>query len=80
MEKLLDYLLYALFGHNVTNVYKNTYTSAIGEVWTIIFEDHVYITIDTDDLNVIRSLYDKRSDLLCDEERSRYQKIFDSCR
>lgn len=82
MENLLDYLLYALFGHNVTKCHANdgSGNSALtGRTWTIVFEGHVYITIDEHDLLVIRHLYDERYDRLDDDERNRYQKIFDLC-
>lgn len=82
MESLLDYLLYALFGHNVTECYTNegSGNSALtGKTWTIVFEGHVYITIDEHDLSVIRYLYEERCERLDDEERNRYQRIFDLC-
>lgn len=82
MENLLDYLLYALFGHNVTSCYAHdgSGNSALtGKSWTIVFEDHVYITLDESDLLVIRHLYDERYDRLDDEERRRYIKIFELC-
>lgn len=82
MENLLDYLLYALFGHNVTNVHSRSgsgHDALTGKMWTIVFEDQVYITLDEDDLAVIRCLYNERYEHLGDEERSRYTKIFDLC-
>lgn len=82
MENLLDYLLYALFGHNVTGVAANDgcgHSALTGKTWTIIFEGQVYITIDEHDLLVIRHLYEGRYDRLDDDVRNRYQKIFDLC-
>lgn len=73
MENLLDYLLYALFGHNVTSVSRFTLK------WVITFEDEVRISLDEDDLAVIRSLYNERYEYLDDDERARYEKIFSLC-
>lgn len=82
MENLLDYLLYALFGHNVTSVMKND-GRGNGALrltsWTISLEDSVYFTLDENDLAVIRALYNERIEQLDDEERARYEKIFDIC-
>lgn len=83
MENLLDYLLYALFGHNVTNVLSHEgsgHDTLTGKTWTIILEDHVYFTLDEYDLHVIRSIYDKRLEYLDSEERARYKKIFNLCK
>ena len=82
MENLLDYLLYALFGHEVTSVHTNIVSgSSFIKVksWTICFENAVYITIDETDLQVIHSLYNERYDRLDEEERARYLKIFNAC-
>lgn len=82
MESLLDYLLYALFGHNVTSVeksYKNGYNASGGVLWVIGLESHVFFTLDDSDLLVIRELYEKRKKRLDAEERARYKKIFDLC-
>jgi len=82
MESLLDYLLYALFGHNVTNVHSNLgsgHDALTGKTWTIVLEGRVYFTLDEDDLAVIRYLYNKRYERLSDVERSYYTKIFDLC-
>lgn len=82
MESLLDYLLYALFGHNVTSVHKNDGCgngALVGKAWTICLEDHVYFTLDENDLAVIRAIYKEREERLDDEERARYKKIFDAC-
>lgn len=83
MENLLDYLLYALFGHNVTSVHKNEgsgCSALYGKAWTIVFEDHVYITLDEHDISIIRLLYDERYELLDSEERLRYERIFEMCK
>lgn len=74
MENLLDYLLYALFGHNVTSVSKFNPLK-----WVITFENEVSICLDVDDLAVIRNLYDERYERLDDVERARYEKIFSLC-
>lgn len=82
MENLLDYLLYALFGHNVTNVYSHEGSgncALTGKSWTIVFEGQVYITLDESDLQIIRHLYDMRAEHLNAEERARYMRIFDMC-
>ena len=81
MEGLLDYLLYALFGHNVTEVHKNASCSNMLRItsWTIVFEGYVYITLDETDLDVIRYLYEERKERLDDTERERYLKIFKAC-
>ena len=73
MEDLLDYLLYALFGHRITHVKKSV------NGWVITFEDEVYICLDKDDLEVIYSLYNERFERLDDEERARYGTIFSLC-
>ena len=82
MENLLDYLLYALFGHNVTSVHPNDgsgHSALTGKTWTICLEDRVYFTLDESDLQVIRFLYNNRNDRLDDNERARYLKIFNAC-
>lgn len=81
MENLLDYLLYALFGHNVTKVQKNEdHVALTGKSWTIVFEGHVYIVLNEDDLLVIRSIYNERYERLDSEERLRYERIFNICK
>ena len=83
MENLLDYLLYALFGHNVTNVYTNAdsgNSALMGRSWTIVLEGHVYFILDECDLQIIRNLYDMRAERLADDERAIYMKIFDLCK
>lgn len=82
MENLLDYLLYALFGHNVTSVHKNDgsgNSALVGKAWTICLEDYVYFTLDENDLAVIRALYEERKAVIDAEECARYKKIFDIC-
>lgn len=82
MENLLDYLLYALFGHNVTACYANrrdALSELVGQSWTIVFEDNVYIVLSEQDLVVIRQLYEERCERLNVEERYRYNKIFELC-
>lgn len=78
MNDLLDYLLYALFGHNVTSVRRGS-TPLAPVVWTICFEGSVYITLDEHDLLVIKQVYDERCPRLKDDERARYEKIFNAC-
>ena len=83
MENLLDYLLYALFGHNVTNVLPHCgsgHDALTGKAWTIVLEDRVYFTLDEHDISVIRSIYDERYERLDSEERARYEKIFNLCK
>lgn len=82
MENLLDYLLFALFGHNVTSVrvYDGSdYLVLKGRTWTICLEECVTIALDEADLRVIRELYESRKDYLDEDERKRYEKIFDIC-
>lgn len=82
MENLLDYLLFALFGHNVTSVrvYDGSdYHVLKGRTWTICLEGFVTIVIDEADLRVIHELYESRKDYLDEDERKRYEKIFDIC-
>lgn len=82
MENLLDYLLTALFGHNVTYVHSNAGSSnsvLTGKNWVFCLEGHVYFIFDEDDLNVIRRLYESRKGDLDEEDQKRYNKIFDSC-
>lgn len=83
MENLLDYLLYALFGHNVTSVHTNDgsgHSALVGKTWTICLEEQVYFTLDEHDLMVIRHLYDERKERMDDDERERYLKIFNACK
>lgn len=82
MENLLDYLLRALFGHNVSEIYTNQgsgHDALKGKTWTFVLEDQVYFTLDESDLQVIHSLYENRYLMLDDEERARYLKIFNAC-
>lgn len=83
MKELLDYLLYALFGHNVTSVHTNDgsgHSALTGKTWTICLEDQVYFTLDEHDLKVIKNLYEEREERLDDIERVRYWKIFNACK
>lgn len=82
MENLLDYLLTALFGHNVTSVHSNVGSAnsvLTGKNWVFCLEGHVYFILDEDDLNVIRRLYESRKANLDEEDQKRYNKIFDAC-
>lgn len=82
MENLLDYLLYALFGHNVTDVHPHSgsgHDALTGKTWTITFEGQVYITLDEHDIAVIREIYNMRYGCLDNVERARYEKIFSLC-
>lgn len=82
MENLLDYLLYALFGHNVTDVISHEgcgHGTLTGKTWTIVLEDRVYFALDEHDLDIIRLMYNKRFEFLDSEERARYEKIFNLC-
>lgn len=83
MENLLDYLLYALFGHNVTEVKSHEgsgHDALTGKTWTIVLENQVYFTLDEYDIHVIRSIYNERLEILDSEERARYEKIFNLCK
>lgn len=82
MKKLLDYLLFALFGHNVTSVHVNDgcgNSALTGITWTICLEGSIFFTLDEADLRVIRKLYKSRENYLDEDERKRYDKIFDIC-
>lgn len=82
MENLLDYLLCALMGHNVTDVYSHEgsgHNALTGKSWTICLEDQVFFTLDESDLQVIHSLYERRYEWMNDDERARYLKIFNAC-
>lgn len=82
MENLLDYLLTALMGHNVTEVLSHDgsgHNALTGRTWTFILEDRVYFTLDESDLGVIRKLYDDRKVWIDENDRARYQKIFSAC-
>lgn len=78
MENLLDYLLYALFGHNVTEVWCSDKGKG-GKTWFFCLEESVCLGLDETDLKVIRSLYEERYERLDGEERARYNKIFNAC-
>lgn len=82
MKKLLDYLLTALLGHDITYVHSNVGNSnsvLTGKNWIFCIEGRVYFVIDEDDLKVIRRLYESRKDYLDEESKKRYNKIFDAC-
>lgn len=82
METLLDYLLFALFGHNVTSVQVfdgSDYHVLKGRTWTICLEGCVSFTLDEADLRVIHKIYESRENYLDEEERKRYDKIFNIC-
>lgn len=82
MENLLDYLLFALFGHNVTSVHVfdgSDYNVLKGRTWTICLEGCVSFTLDEDDLRVIHEIYESRKNYLDEDERKRYDKIFNIC-
>ena len=78
MENLLNYLLYALFGHNVTDV--KSHECCGHKTWIIVLEDKVYFALDKNDIDVIRSIYNKRFELLESDERERYEMIFNLCK
>lgn len=78
MENLLDYLLYVLFGHNVTSVKKSSNSLGI-KFWIIGLEDQVYFSLDENDLAVIRALFEDRKERLDADEYARYMKIFETC-
>lgn len=78
MEDLLNYLLYALLGHNVTSVHKN-YNSSGKKSWVFCLEGAVYFVLDEDDLAVIHDMYEKRKEYNDVSEYARYMKIFETC-
>lgn len=82
MGKLLDYLLTALLGHDITYVHSNVGNGnsvLTGKNWIFCLEGRVYFVIDEDDLKVIRRLYKSREVYLDEESKKRYNKIFDAC-
>lgn len=82
MEDLLDYLLFVLFGHNVTSVHVfdgSDYLVLKGRTWTICLEGCVTIALDEADLRVIHEIYESRKNYLDEDELKHYEKIFDVC-
>lgn len=76
MEKLIDYLIYALCGHNY--VVKSCVRDRLkSRMWMTTFEGEVRIILDEDDLTVLKEIYNTRD--LDDEERRRYEKLFSDC-
>lgn len=76
MENFIDYLMYALLGHNY--IVKKNAPYWIGyESWEVILEDRVYFCLDESDLNLLRYIRDNRK--LDDEEKARYDKLFSLC-
>lgn len=76
MENLLDYLICALMGHNVS-VRKWTSDVTKKRQWMLTFEDSVQIILDESDLHTIRYIYDVRT--MDDDDRARYDKLFSLC-
>lgn len=82
MKNLLDYLLFALFGHNVTSVRVfdgSDYRVLKGRTWTICLEGCVSFVLDEGDLRFIHEIYESRKNYLDEDERKRYEKIFNIC-
>lgn len=76
MENFIDYLMYALLGHNYT-VRKNV-PNCFGIVsWTIVIEERVYFILDALDLDLLRNIRNSR--VLNDDEKARYDKLFSLC-
>lgn len=57
MEKLLDYIMYALLGHDYEVRYCGR-TVLERHTWHVVFEGRVYITLDEHDKAVIRFIAD----------------------
>lgn len=76
MENLLDYLIYALMGHDVS-ASKGTSNVTGKRQWTLTFEGRVHIVLDEYDLHTIRSMYEVRN--MDNEDRARYKKLFSLC-
>lgn len=78
MENLIDYLIYALMGYNV---HFAGLTSGIDgrRSWVLDFGDHkdVALVFDEVDIAVIKNIAANRE--LDDEERERYEKLFELC-
>lgn len=76
MENLLDYLMYALCGHNyqVKRLENNCRNK---KQWLISFEGVVTIILDEADISVLRTIYNSRT--LDIDERERYERLFSLC-
>ena len=57
MEKLLDYILYALLGHDYQVRYNGKSFSG-RHTWVVVFEENVYISLDERDIPIIRFMVD----------------------
>lgn len=76
MENLIDYLIYALCGHDYeVRRCENSRTHL--RQWMITFEGIVRIILDEADLTVLKEIYSTRT--LDDDERYRYEKLFSLC-
>lgn len=76
MENLLDYLMYALCGHNY-QVKRLANNCRDKKQWLISFEGVVRIILDDSDISVLRSIYNSRP--LDADERERYERLFSLC-
>lgn len=76
MEDFIDYMMYALLGHNYT-VIKNE-PNCIGlESWTVILMGSVYFCLNKDDLSLLKFIRDHK--VLDEDEKARYDKLFSLC-
>ncbi len=78
MENLIDYLIYVLMGYNV-RVIPSVSAITMKREWLLLFGEHedVSIVLDEFDLSVIKVVANNRT--LDDEERRRYEKLFELC-
>ena len=79
MENLIDYLIYALMGQNVHFAGRARAIGG-GRSWVLNFGDHkdVTLVLDEVDIAVIKNIAANRE--LDDEERERYERLFELCR
>ena len=77
MENLLDYLIYALCGHEYD--VKPIEESCVNRCrrWLLTFCNEVTIVLDEYDIRILKELYQSRE--WDDEERARYEKLFLKC-
>lgn len=79
MENLLDYLIYALMGQDAH--LESRGRGVTGRLqWVLSFGYHkdVTLVIDEDDVHVIKYIAANRP--MDDEDRKRYEKLFELCK
>lgn len=78
MENLINYLIYALMGHNVHLASRTRGVNGKRQ-WILVFGDHkdIALVFDEADIDVIKYIAVNRP--LDDEERKRYERLFKLC-